>query len=263
MSHPHPSKALPVRAERLSASYNGELALDELSFAIEAGQRVAIVGPNGAGKTTLFRVIAGVLPPSGGSIAVHGHAAGEHVCVGYVPEHSQVNLDFPVSVADVVMMGRVGEIGWLRRPQAADWKKVDQALESVQMLDRRAARFGDLSAGQRQRVFLAQTVAQGAEIVLLDEPLAGLDLPAQEALMAILDDLRSRGITVLIGTHDLNFAHEHFDRVMLLNRRMIAYGEPAAVLTAEPLREAYGGQLHVVEQGRQVTILADTHHEGR
>lgn len=263
MTHAHPTHALPVRAHGLSASYNGDLALDDLSFAIQAGQRVAIVGPNGAGKTTLFRVIAGVLPPSGGSIEIHGHSAGEHVCVGYVPEHSQVNLEFPVSVADVVMMGRVGEIGWLRRPQASDWRKVDQALESVRLLDRRAARFGDLSAGQRQRVFLAQTVAQGAEIVMLDEPLSGLDLPAQEALMAILDDLRSRVVTVLIATHDLSFAQEHFDRVMLLNRRIIAYGEPAEVLTAEPLREAYGGHLHVVEQDRQLTILADTHHEGR
>lgn len=263
MSHPHPSRAQPVRAESLSASYNGDLAVEDLTFTIEAGHRVAIVGPNGAGKTTLFRLIAGVLQPARGSIAIHDHQAGEHVCVGYVPEHSQVNLDFPVSVSDVVMMGRVGEIGLLRRPQASDWEQVEQALHAVQLLDRRSAHFGDLSAGQRQRVFLAQAVAQGAEIVLLDEPLAGLDLPAQESLMAILEGLRLRRITVLVATHDLNFAHEHFDRVMLLNRRMIAYGEPGEVLTAEWLRQAYGGRLHVVGQERPLTVLADTHHEGR
>lgn len=262
MNHPHPSRAQPVQARALSASYNGDLAVEDLTFSIEAGHRVAIVGPNGAGKTTLFRLIAGVLQPAHGSIAIHDHRAGEHVCVGYVPEHSQVNLDFPVTVSDVVMMGRVREIGLLRRPRRSDWERVEQALRSVQLLERRAAHFGDLSAGQRQRVFLAQAVAQGAEIVLLDEPLAGLDLPAQENLLTILDELRGGRITVLVATHDLNFAHEHFDRAMLLNRRMIAYGEPGEVLTAARLHQAYGGRLHVVGQGR-LTVLADTHHEGR
>lgn len=263
MSHLHPPHAPPVRAAGLWAGYDGVAALEDLSFSIERAHRVAVVGPNGAGKTTLFRVIAGVLHPSRGSIEIHGHQAGEHVCVGYVPEHSQVNLDFPVNVGDVVMMGRVREIGLLRRPRRSDWSRVERALDSVGMRDLQAGHFGSLSAGQRQRVFLAQAVAQGAEIVLLDEPMAGLDVPSQEALLAILDQLRSASITVLVATHDLGFAHSHFDRIMLLNRRLIAYDQPAAALNPESLREAYGGHLHVVAEAGPVTLLADTHHEGR
>jgi manganese/iron transport system ATP-binding protein len=262
MGHGHPPNNLPIRAVALSASYDGTTALEQLNFTIEPGHRVAVVGPNGAGKSTLFRVIAGVLQPSHGSIEIHGHQAGQHLCVGYVPEQSQVNLDFPVSVSDVVMMGRVREIGLLRRPKPADWQIVDRALDSVRLRDRRSRHFGDLSAGQRQRVFLAQAVVQGAQIILLDEPFSGLDIPSQEALLTILDDLRRDSISVLVATHDLNFAQSHFDRVMLLNRQLIAYGEPAAVLTPENLRQAYGGHLHVVTDGQHTTLLADTHHEG-
>lgn len=262
MSHPHPPNVPEIRAEALWAGYNGAPALEELSFAIDPGHRVAIVGPNGAGKTTLFRVIAGVLRPRAGTIEIHGHPAGQHICVGYVPEHSQVNLDFPVSVRDVVMMGRVRDIGWLRQPQRSDWERVEQALQSVGLAEMQHAHFGGLSAGQRQRVFLAQAAAQGAAIVLLDEPLTGLDVPAQESLMVILDQLRSESITVLVGTHDLNFASSQFDRVMLLNRRLISYGVPGEALTEQALRQAYGGQLHVLNRGRSVTLLTDTHHAG-
>lgn len=259
MHERHPPQALPIQAHDLWAGYNGAAALEGITFNIETGQRVAVVGPNGAGKTTLFRVIAGVIPPSQGSIRIHAHAAGQHVCVGYVPEHSQVNLDFPASVKDVVMMGRVGEIGMLRQPRQSDWRAVEQALDSIGLRDLESQHFGALSAGQRQRVFLAQTVAQGAQIVLLDEPLSGLDVPAQEALMEILEQLRRQAITVLVATHDLNFAQQHFDRVMLLNRRLIAYGEPAAVLTPDHLSAAYRGKLHVVGDN---LVVADTHHEG-
>ncbi len=260
MNEGHPPQATPIVARNLWASYDSAAALEDLSFSVDHSHRVAVVGPNGAGKTTLFRVIAGVLPASRGSIQIHGHAAGQHVCVGYVPEHNQVNLDFPASVKDVVMMGRVGEIGLLRRPRQSDWQAVEQALDSIGMRDLESLHFGALSAGQRQRVFLAQTVAQGAEIVLLDEPLAGLDVPSQEALLAILDGLRRDGITVLVATHDLNFAQQQFDRVMLLNRRLIAYGEPLAVLTPEHLTQAYSGKLHVV--GEAGMVVADTHHDG-
>lgn len=258
----HPPQALSIQAHNLWARYDGAAALEDLTFSVESGQRVAVVGPNGAGKTTLFRVIAGVMPASRGSIQVHEHAAGEHVCVGYVPEHTQVNLDFPASVKDVVMMGRVGEIGLLRQPRQADWRAVEHALDSIGMRELETEHFGTLSAGQRQRVFLAQTLAQGAQIVLLDEPLSGLDVPAQEALMEILDQLRRTAVTVLVATHDLNFAQLHFQRVMLLNRRLIAYGEPSAVLTPDHLSAAYGGKLHVVGGDRPLAMVADTHHEG-
>ena len=255
----HDKHAPPIRAERLRAAYDGTLALEDLTFTVGAGQRLAIVGPNGAGKTTLFKVIAGILRPTGGSLEIFGHGPGRHICVGYLPQRTQVNLDFPVTVAEVVMMGRVKEIGLFRWPSKSDWGKVDSALNRVGLTEHRDKPIRALSAGQQQRVFLAQAVAQQADIVLLDEPMAGLDLPGQEAILEILDELRRMSITVLIATHDLNLAAERFDQVMLLNRRLIAIGEPETAITSDALLEAYGGHLHVVSGG---TVVIDTHHEG-
>ncbi len=262
MDHPnrHDRHAPPIRAERLRAAYAGTLALEDLTFTFGVGQRVAIVGPNGAGKTTLFKVIAGILRPTGGSLEIFGHRPGRHICVGYLPQRSQVNLDFPVTVAEVVMMGRVREIGLFRWPGKSDWEKVDSALDRVGLASHRGKPIRALSAGQQQRVFLAQAVAQQADIVLLDEPLTGLDLPGQEAFFEILDELRRMSITVLIATHDLNLAAKRFDRVMLLNRRLIAMGDPETAITSDALVEAYGGHLHVVSDG---TVVIDAHHEGR
>ncbi|MFQ5922082.1 MAG: metal ABC transporter ATP-binding protein, partial [Anaerolineales bacterium] len=147
----HDQHAPPIHAERLRAAYDGTLALEDLTFMVGAGQRVAIVGPNGAGKTTLFKVIAGILRPTGGSLEIFGHGPGRHICVGYLPQRSQVNLDFPVSVAEVVMMGRVREIGLFRWPSKSDWEKVDSALDRVGLASHRGKPIGALSAGQQQR----------------------------------------------------------------------------------------------------------------
>jgi manganese/iron transport system ATP-binding protein len=256
----HDAQAPPIQADRLNVSYNGDPALQDVSFSVAAGERVAVVGPNGAGKTTLFKVLAGILQPASGSLAIHGHRPGRHVCVGYVPQRAALNLDFPVSVAEVVMLGRIRDIGLLRWPGRSDWAKVEAALARVGMLDYRSRPIGALSAGQQQRVFLAQTVAQQAEIVLLDEPLTGLDLPSQEIIFEILDDLRNQPVTVLVAIHDLSLASALFDTVLLLNRRLIAAGTPQATLTPDNLLAAYGGHLHVLADGR---LLVDTHHEGR
>jgi len=256
----HDSQAPPIRADRLSVRYDGSLALEQVSFTVAAGERVAVVGPNGAGKTTLFKVLAGILQPAAGSLEIHGHAPGRHVCVGYVPQRALLNLDFPVSVAEVVMMGRTREIGLLRWPSRADWSRVDSALTRVGMEAFRTRPIGSLSSGQQQRIFLAQVVAQEADVVLLDEPLTGLDLPSQEVIFEILDDLRNRPVTVLVATHDLSLAGSHFDKVLLLNQRLIAYGESQTTITPQNLLEAYGGHLHVFADGK---LLVDTHHEGR
>jgi len=256
----HDSLAPAIQADHLSVRYDGNLALEEVSFTVAAGERVAVVGPNGAGKTTLFKVLAGILQPAAGSAQIHGHSPGRHVCVGYVPQRATLNLDFPVSAAEVVMLGRIREIGLLRWPKPADWSRVDSALTRVGMQDFRTRPIGSLSSGQLQRIFLAQTVAQEADVVLLDEPLTGLDLPSQEVIFEILDDLRSRPVTVLVATHDLNLASSHFDKVLLVNRRLIAYGDPQATITPQTLLEAYGGHLHVFADGQ---LLVDTHHEGR
>jgi manganese/iron transport system ATP-binding protein len=232
-------------------------ALEALTFRVERGERVAVVGPNGAGKSTLFKVIAGTLRPDRGRVNIFGHGPAGHICIAYVPQRNQVDWNFPVTVEDVVMMGRVGQIGLLRRPGRADWDVVRAALARVGAAGLAHARIGELSGGQQQRVFLARALAQEAELVLLDEPLNGLDIPTQEAILAILDDLRRDGVTVLLATHDLDLAAERFDRIMLLNRRIVAFASPAAALLADNLLRAYGGHLHRVgEDGAMV--LADT-----
>lgn len=263
ISHGHDAKAPPIVAEQLTAGYEATPALTKVSFEIRTGERVAVVGPNGAGKTTLFKVIAGILRPSGGSVSVHGHAPGGHICVGYVPQRASIDPDFPVSVREVVMMGRVREIGLLRRPSSVDWQKVEAALERVGLAEDADRPIGEISAGQQQRAFLAQAAAQAAEIVLLDEPLSGVDEPSKEAIFEILAGLQKEGITVLVATHDLNLAAERFDRVMLLNRQLISFGSPNTALNQSALEAAYGRHLHVLEDGQGLAVLADTHHEGR
>jgi manganese/iron transport system ATP-binding protein len=254
----HDATSPPIEAEQISVSYNGTLALDDVSFSLDPGKRIAVVGPNGAGKTTLFQIIAGTLKPTKGAVHVYGHGPGGHVCIAYVPQRSQVDWEFPATVTDVVMMGRVRKIGLFRWPTKKDWSFVRKALSRVGVLDLGDRQINELSGGQQQRVFLAQALAQEAEILLLDEPFSGLDLPSQEGIFSILDELNEEGVTVLIATHDLNLAAERFDRVMLLNRRMIAYGAPKDALTSPALLEAYGGQVHTLEGEDGLIVLTDT-----
>ena len=255
---PHVSGAPPIVIDGLSVRYNGTLALDNLQLTIPPGARVAIVGPNGAGKTTLLRVIAGTLTPSAGQVSIFGRGPHGHVCIAYVPQRSQVDWSFPVTVQDVVMMGRIRKLGVFRWPRRSDWSLVSRSLEQVGMLEFRSHPIAELSGGQQQRVFLAQALAQEAEIVLLDEPLTGLDLPSQEAILNLLDGLQDMGITVLIATHDLNLAGERFDLVLLLNRALISFGPPVTALSQKALLEAYGGHLHVVPDANGSILLTDT-----
>jgi len=247
-----------LEAVGLSVRYNSRLALEEVSFDLVTGERVAVVGPNGAGKSTLFKVIAGVLSPSAGEVKVAGHCPGSHICIAYVPQRSEVDWTFPVTVADVVMMGRAGRIGLLRRPGRGDWAYVRQCLAVVGMADLAQRQIGELSGGQQQRMFIARALAQEAALMLMDEPLTGLDVPAQEDIFRILDELRARGVTVMVATHDLNLAAERFDRVMLLHSRLLGFGQPAEVFTAGRLQEAYGDHLRLVETGAGVLALSDT-----
>lgn len=256
----HRAAAPLVEAVNLTAGYGGEPAITDLNFCLEPGQRVAVVGPNGAGKTTLFKVIVGILLPSSGTIVVHGHRPGEHLCVSYLPQRNEVDWQFPINVFDVVMMGRLREIGMFRRPSTEDQRVVREALERVGMGGKVRRSIGDLSGGQQQRVFLAQAVAQEPEIVLLDEPLSGLDVPSRRAIIEILDDLKERGITVAVATHDLNLASEQFDQVLLLNQELIAMGPPSEVLTGTNLQRAYADALHFLHGSRGQPILTDAHH---
>jgi ABC-type Mn2+/Zn2+ transport system ATPase subunit len=253
----------PILAlSHVSARYNGHFALDDVSFQLIAGEQVAVVGPNGAGKSTLFRVIAGVLPASGGQVTVYGSQPGGHICIAYVPQRSQVDWRFPVSVADVVMMGRVGKLGLFRRPGRKDWDLVHQSLQVVGMDGLARRQIGELSGGQQQRVFIARALAQEAELMLMDEPLTGLDVPAQQDIFEVMAALRARKVTVMIATHDLNLAAERFDRVMLLNRRLLGLGAPGSVFTPEHLMAAYGGHIHMIPSAAGTMVLSDTCCEG-
>ena len=254
----HDSEAPILEASHLTVRYNGRLALEDLSFRLTIGERVAVVGPNGAGKSTLFRVVAGVLNPTSGEVRVAGHCPGGHICIAYVPQRSQVDWAFPVTVTDVVMMGRVGRMGLLRRPGRVDWETVHQCLQVVGMDDLADRQIGELSGGQQQRMFIARALAQEAQLVLMDEPLNGLDVPAQEHIFEIMDALRERGVTVLVATHDLNLAAERFDRVMLLSGKLLGIGQPEDVFTPERLQDAYGGHLRLVQTQDGLIILSDT-----
>ncbi len=232
-------------------------ALEDLSFRIESGRRVAVVGPNGAGKSTLFRLIVGTLRPVKGDIQVYGQNPGHHICIAYVPQHNQIDWSFPVTAEDVVMMGRVGQIGLFRWAARRDWEIVRSSLEKVSAAHLAKERIGDLSGGQRQRIFIARALAQRADLLLMDEPLNGLDLPSQEKIFQIWDLLQENGVTIMVATHDLNLAADTFDQVMLLNQKMVAFGRPPAVLTSANLLKAYGGHLHVLSESGEGVVLVD------
>lgn len=255
----HHDPTAPVLELRgVSVRYDGAPALDDVSLQIQRGDQVAVVGPNGAGKSTLFNVITGILKPQQGSVQIAGSGPNQHICVGYVPQRNRIDWRFPVNVSDVVMMGRVGKIGMFRRPGRADRQVVQEALARVDMLSLAQRQIGELSGGQQQRVFLARALAQEAELLLLDEPLAGLDIPSQEAILRILAEMRASGITLLVATHDLNQAAEQFDQMILLNHRVVAFGPPAEVMRAENLGHAFGGHLHIVHTPNGDVYLTDT-----
>jgi len=255
----HQPGAPALEVSGVTVRYDGMRALDNVSFQLARGERIAVVGPNGAGKSTLFQVIAGVLHPTQGEVKVYGHRPGGHICIAYVPQRSQVDWTFPVNVADVVMMGRIGKLGLFRWPKHRDWDYAHACLEIVGMADLADRQIGELSGGQQQRVFIARALAQEAELMLMDEPLTGLDMPSQEDIFGILDELRGRDVTVMVATHDLNLAAERFDRLMLLNHRLVGIGQPDQVFTQEQLVQAYGGHMHLIEtDDGDVMALSDT-----
>ena len=253
---PHQAEAPLLSLEEIQVRYETGPVLEDISFDLDHGDGVAVVGPNGAGKTTLFRVIAGILDPKQGLVRVSGHEPGGHTCIAYVPQRSEVDWSFPATVSDVVMMGRINQMGPLLWPQPKDWDVVHRSLEIVGLTELSQRQISELSGGQQQRMFIARALAQEAELMLLDEPLSGLDVPAQKAILDILDDLHDRDVTLMVSMHDLNLDAERVERIMLLNKRMIAFGPPEGVMRAEVLREAYGSRVHVVD-GEDQTLAVD------
>ena len=229
--------------EDATVSYNGRPALDAVTMNVPHGAQVAIVGPNGAGKSTLFKALVGLLPLGGGHVLLHGRAPGSQADpIAYVPQREEIDWSFPVTVSDVVMMGRYGRLGWLRRPQAADRDVVARCLDELGIAALAGRAIGELSGGQQQRVFLARALAQEPHVLLLDEPFTGVDVNAKETILGLLERLREQHITVLVSTHDMQTAAQRFELVALLNGRLIAYGPPPEVFTPAHLSEAFGGQ---------------------
>jgi manganese/iron transport system ATP-binding protein len=257
--HAHHLTNQPILdVQNLTVRYEGRTALEDVTFHLHAGERVAVVGPNGAGKSTLFKVVAGVLTPSEGTVTISGTRPITHVCIGYVPQRSHVDWNFPVSVADVVMMGRSAVLGAFRWPSRRDWDFVRGALETVELSDLRTRQISELSGGQQQRMFIARALAQEAELMLMDEPLTGLDQPSQDGILNLLDTLQKQNVTVMVATHDLDQAGKYFDRVMLLNHRLLGFGPSAEVLKSEQLARAYGNRLRMVDANGNLIALDDS-----
>lgn len=260
-----------IVADDVTVTYrNGHTALRHASFDIPTGTIAALVGVNGAGKSTLFKAIMGFVPASGGSISVLGMPVKEALrqnIVAYVPQSEEVDWAFPVLVEDVVMMGRYGHMGFLRRPKQADQDAVTAALVRVGMVDFRHRQIGELSGGQRKRVFLARALAQEGKVILLDEPFTGVDVQTEDAIIQLLRYMRDEGRVMLVSTHNLGSVPEFCDRTVLVKETVLAYGPTETTFTRENLEHAFGGvlrhfvlggsDLHDDDDARQVTVISD------
>lgn len=260
-----------IRADNISVTYrNGHTALHDASFEIPRGTVTALVGVNGAGKSTLFKAIMGFVPAARGEIRLLGLTVKEALrrnLVAYVPQSEDVDWAFPVLVEDVVMMGRYGHMGFLRRPRAADHAAVEQALARVNMSDHRHRQIGELSGGQKKRVFLARALAQDGQVILLDEPFTGVDVKTEDQIIALLRELRAEGRVMLVSTHNLGSVPEFCDRTILVKGTVLAYGPTETTFTMQNLQTAFGGvlrhftlggaDLHDDDDERHVTILTD------
>lgn len=236
-----PAPALAV--SRLSVHYRTVTALDGVDLTLTTGRVCGLVGTNGSGKSTLFKAIMGIVRPSAGTVSIGGAdtvTARKAGAVAYVPQSEAVDWDFPISVGEVVMTGRYGHQNWLRRPRPADHAAVLAALERVDMAGYEQRQIGQLSGGQRKRVFVARAIAQGAPLLLLDEPFAGVDKRTEAALTGVIRDLAGSGHTILVATHDLAGLSTLCDEAALLQRRILVHGAPEEVLRPENLARAFG-----------------------
>ena len=233
-----------IEVTDLTIAYKDKPVLWDVDMDVPAGTLMAIVGPNGAGKTTLIKSILGLIKPAAGQVLVYGkpYAEQRHL-VGYVPQRGSVDWDFPTSVLDVVMMGRYGTLGWFKRPGASEHAAALDALDKVGMKAYAERQISQLSGGQQQRVFLARALVQDAQLYFMDEPFQGVDATTERAIVALLQELRQEGKTVVVVHHDLQTVPEYFDWVTMLNVRRIASGPVNEVFTEQNLRKAYGGKV--------------------
>lgn len=239
-----------IELKNVNVHYGDKPALNDASISIPYHTFTGVIGMNGAGKSTLFKVIMGLVKPDSGSVLIcgdHPKTAQKHGHVAYVPQTELVDWDFPVSVFDVVMMGRIGTQNIFKTPTAVDREAVDNALAQVKMAEFKARQIGELSGGQKKRVFVARALAQGADILLLDEPFAGLDAVSEKSLIELLVALKDQGKTVILATHDLMSLPDTCDRVALIKHTVIAYGPLKEVFTEEKVSQTFDGLLQHIK----------------
>lgn len=238
--------SMSIQVENMTVAYHGKIALHGASLQLKAGSICGLVGMNGAGKSTLFKAIMGFVKPVAGQVLINGlpiRRVQKSNLVAYVPQSDEVDWNFPVSVHDVVMMGRYGYMNLLRIPRLQDKQIVQESLERIEMWEMRNRQIGELSGGQKKRTFFARALAQQGSIFLLDEPFAGVDIKTEKNLIDLLLGLRQAGHTILISTHDLSSITTFCDQVVLINRTILAYGDTSDVFTEENLSRTFGGSL--------------------
>lgn len=244
-----PEHPLPLEVHDLTVTYDKRPALYGVDLEIGSGQIVGVLGPNGAGKSTLIKTIMGVQKPISGWVKIFGLPLNKAITrIGYVPQRESVDWDFPVTVFDVVMMGRYGHLGLMRRPRKQDKHVVMASLEKVGMVAFKDKQIAELSGGQQQRIFLARALAQESDLYLLDEPFAGVDAATEAAILGLLKGLREEGKTMIVVHHDLVTAKQYFDQLILLNMRLVKYGATDAVFTPDNLQKTYGGRLTILSE---------------
>lgn len=247
-----------IEVKNVTVEYNGQTAIADVSLKIPRGAICGLVGMNGAGKSTLFNALMGFVSPNKGEILIEGtplREAQKKGLVSYVPQSEDVDWNFPITVEEVVMMGRYGYMGVLRNPSQKDHELVEKALQRVHMEDYRGRQIGQLSGGQRKRVFFARSLAQQAEIMLLDEPFAGVDAKTEAEITKVLLELKKEGKTIVISTHELTSLTEYCDHVILLKKTVVAFGKTEDVFTPENISHTFEGMLHRLAIGhREVDI---------
>lgn len=230
-----------VDVEQLTVNYDKTQVLWDIGFSIPQGKLIGVIGPNGAGKSTLLKAMLGVVRPLSGKVSFFGQPLKRVLKrIAYVPQRSSVDWDFPITVLDLVLMGRYGKLGLLKWPRAADKAAARAALGMVGMLSFEDRQIGQLSGGQQQRIFIARALLQDADIYLMDEPFAGVDMATEQAIISLLEQLKAQGKTVFVVHHDLNSVDRYFDWVILLNTSLIASGPTAEVFHTENIERAYG-----------------------
>lgn len=239
----------PLEVHDMTVAYHQRPVLYGVDLVVPGGKLVGVVGPNGAGKTTLIKACLGLLPLSSGWVKYFGQAYRESKSrVGYVPQRESVDWDFPVNVSDVVLMGRYGKTSLFRRPTREDRAVARECLDKVKMLPYADRQISNLSGGQQQRVFLARALAQESDVYFMDEPFSGVDAATETAIIELLHELRDQGKTIIVVHHDLPTAKEYFDMLLLLNMRVVAFGDTEEVFTSELLQRTYGGRLTILSE---------------